>query len=372
MKYRRMPIEIESPEQRGYDLVTYNLTESSVTDQSLGNLGLDLNSTVLAYGDHLGLKALREVLSSEHEHLGPDDVITTIGAASALFIVATSLLSNSDHLIVVDPNYITNIETPRLIGCEITKIPLSFESGFKLDLSHIRESIQPNTKLISLTSPHNPTGVCLTERDLQALVELAEANDCYLLLDETYRDMQPSPLPILAADLSDRCISVCSLSKSYGLPGIRMGWIMCRNPHLNEIFLAAKEQIFLTHSLVDEHIAHQFLIKKEQFWPAIMAKLKSHKAILKDWIAQTPYFEWIEPTGGCVCFPRVREDWAIDMGAFHDRLNGHYETYVGPGHWFEQPDRYFRIGYGYPSESELREGLKRLDANMRDLTNAAQ
>ena len=118
MKYRRMPIEIESPEQMGYDNVKFNLTESSMEDARLGDLEIDLRNTLLCYGDHQGKRELRELIADE-AGLTKDDVLLTPSAASALFMVNTALLQPGDHIIVMRPNYSTNIETPRSICCEI-------------------------------------------------------------------------------------------------------------------------------------------------------------------------------------------------------------------------------------------------------------
>jgi DNA-binding transcriptional MocR family regulator len=116
VKYKRTPIEIESPEQFGYERIAYNLAESSVTDANLSDLEIQPEDLVLQYGDHKGKPELRELFAGESEELGPEDVLLTVGAAGALFIVATSLLDPGDHMVVAFPNYVTNIETPRAIG----------------------------------------------------------------------------------------------------------------------------------------------------------------------------------------------------------------------------------------------------------------
>src|SRR5215218_6970632 len=217
MRYRRLPIEIESPEERGYGTIRNNLTESSVRDLSMADLDLDLDDLVLAYGDHRGDPELRAHIADQ---TGPGietaHVIATPGAAGALFMVATSLLDAGDHLVVARTNYSTNIETPRLIGAEASHLDLRFEDGFRLDLDRLRSLVHPGaTKLISLTYPHNPTGVLITLEELQTVVEIAEYAGAWLLVDETYRELtHGTPLPS-AATLSPRAISVCSLSKAY-------------------------------------------------------------------------------------------------------------------------------------------------------------
>ena len=165
MRYERMPIEVESPEEIGYNTIRYNLSESSITDQRLSDFGLVLPDVPLVYNEHRGSVTLRSLIVEGIPGLSAADVLITGGAAGALFIVSTALLSASDHLVVVRPNYATNIETPRAIGCDISFLDLSFDQGFKLDIEALSALLRPETKLISITCPHNPTGVMLTEDD---------------------------------------------------------------------------------------------------------------------------------------------------------------------------------------------------------------
>jgi aspartate/methionine/tyrosine aminotransferase len=366
LKYRRMPIEIESPEQFGYDNIKCNLTESSVTDMSLSTLNLDLSSLVLAYTDHLGKPELRQLLAAEGKGISPENVIVTPSAAAALFIVATSLLEKSDHLVVMHPNYATNIETPRTIGCEIDFLNLAFDQNFRFDIDQLATLIRPETKLISLTTPHNPTGTTLTKNDLLAATALAEKHGCYLLVDETYREMNFNGPTPLAASLSPCCISVASMSKSYGLPGIRIGWIITQNQQLNENFLAAKEQIFICNSIIDEEIAYQVLSRKAQILTPILQRNRQGFEIVKAWIEGQDIFEWVQPSGGVVCFPRIKSASGVDIDAFYNILNEKYKTFVGPGHWFGMDRHFMRIGFGWSSMSELEEGLGNLSEAARE------
>ena len=363
MKYRRMPIEIDSPEQMGYGNIRFNLAESSLSDQRFHDLELDLSGVVFAYGDHLGKPELRELIAID-AGVEPNHVMITVGAVSALFIIHTVLLQPGDHMVVVHPNYATNIETPRAIGANVDFLRLSFETGWRVNINELERLIRPETKLVSLTTPHNPTGVMLPESDLRAIIKIVEARGCKLLIDETYREMGFSAPPPVAASLSDRVISVSSMSKSYGLPGIRLGWLICRDAALNEQFLAAKEQIFISTSLVDEEIAYQALRQKPVFLGRLLAHLKTNFEITRDWMdAQNQSgqsgFEWVEPTGGSVGFPRIKPGLNVDTDEFHKALNDG-GTFVGPGHWFECDRRYFRLGFGWPTSEELRGGLEGL------------
>jgi aspartate/methionine/tyrosine aminotransferase len=366
MNYSRMPIELESPEQLGYDTIRYNLSESSVADRRLGELNLKLDDILLCYGDHRGAPDLRALVAKTGEGLAADDVLITAGAAGALFIISTSMLKAGDHIVVVRPNYATNIETPRAIGCDLSFIDLRFEDGFRLDLGKIEEAIRPGTKYVSVTYPHNPTGVMISPDELRALIDLVERRGIRLLVDESYREMTSGPMLPLAAGLSDRVISVSSLSKTYGIPGIRIGWLVTRDSALMETFLAAREQIGISGSMVDEYIAYVALSRREDWLAFNNARIASAFAIVKDWIASEPLVEWVEPSGGCVCFPRIVPSANVDVAGFHERLYRKHDTYVGRGRWFEQDDRHFRIGYAWPNEDELRKGLAAISAAIRE------
>ncbi|CAI7603382.1 unnamed protein product [Penicillium bialowiezense] len=347
MKYNRMPIEIESPEEYGYENIKYNLSESSITDQSLGSLGLQVPDLKLLYNEHQGSTALRKLVIQGSKGLNHNDVLITTGAAGALFIIASSQLNVNDHLVVVRPNYATNLETPRALGCEISFIDLKFESGFQLDLTDIRAAIKPNTKIVSITTPHNPTGTGMSLEKLNALVELTKENGLILLVDETYADISYDGRLPIAASLGDHVISVSSLSKSYGIPGIRLGWLINKSPVLQETFLAAKEQISISGSVVDEWIAEQVLTRKDGILSATIREMEHRREIVAAWIEKDDLLDWVRPDGGIVCFPRIKPGFepAGGLAAFYHRLLHKYGTYVGPGHWFELPDTYFRLGY---------------------------
>jgi aspartate/methionine/tyrosine aminotransferase len=273
---------------------------------------VDLGGLILRYGDHRGLLELRErvaadggrSLPSDATPLAPEHVLATVGAAGALFLIATSLLEAGDEIVVVRPNYATNLETPRAIRADVRILDLSYEEGWQVDPERIAGLLTPQTRLVSVTNPHNPTGAVMNAPTLRAILDLVEAHPrAHLLVDETYREMTfGGPLPPVAA-LSSRAIGVSSLSKSYGLPGIRLGWLTTRDPGLLMTLLAAKEQIHITGSLVDETIGARALARREALLPE------------------------------------------------------RFGTAVGPGHWFEQPRTHFRLGYGWPTLEELRAGL---------------
>ncbi len=365
MNYLRMPIEIESPEQMGYDQIKNNLTESSCADVALGDLGLDLRGLLVAYCDHRGKPELRELIAQDSGLASRDAILMTPGAAGALFIIATTLLGPDDHILVVRPNYATNLETPRAIGCHVDIYDLKFEEGFDIDPARVAAMLHPKTKYLSITLPSNPTGVVWSEARLRQLIALAESRGIKLLVDETYREMTFAGALPVAASLSPAAISVSSLSKTYGLPGIRMGWIATQDPALQERFLAGKEQIVICNSVVDEEIAWQFLRRKAELLPAIRREIAERFALVRRWYGAQDELEWVEPQGGVVAFPRIKPALRVDVDQFYRTLQERHGTFVGPGHWFEMDRRFMRIGFGWPRRAELTAGLEAITAAVR-------
>jgi len=369
MKYVRMPIEAESPEQVGFDRIRFNLCESSMRDRPLSDLHLDAEEfakLLLAYGDHMGHPGLRERIAAVSGVVS-DEVLVTAGAAGALFLFATSLLDRGDHLVVMRPNYATNIETPRAIEADISYLDLSFAEGYRLDLDKLAALIRPNTKYISLTCPHNPTGTMIPETDLRAILRMVESRNCWLLFDETYRELAYDQMLPTAASLSERAVSVSTFSKTYGIPGIRVGWLLCRNQELLQLLLSAKEQIGICGSAVDEELAYQAMLRRVEWMPEIQRRVREAFHTVRRWMEGNPYFEWVEPQGSVVCFPRIRPELAVDIDHFYQVLNERYGTFVGPGHWFEQPRSQMRVGFGWPTPEELAQGLQNLNQAIQDV-----
>jgi aspartate/methionine/tyrosine aminotransferase len=191
-----------------------------------------------------------------------------------------------------------------------------------------------------------------------------------LLCDETYRDLtHAEPLP-LAASLSDRAVSVASLSKAYGLPGLRVGWAITRDAALRETLLAAKEQIVICGATLDEAIAAAVLSDRDRILPPIRELVADHLQRVAGWIDGDDRVEWVRPEGGVVCFPRIRPDVPVDLERFYDLLLERHGTYVGPGHWFDADRRHFRVGFGWPSTSDLDAGLAALSKSLDETVPA--
>lgn len=368
MQYKRMAIEAESPEEMGYGNIRFNLAESSVRDIYVKDLGIDLSETFLCYTEHRGDALLRERIVADSAPLNASNVLVMPGAAGALFLIATALLKQGNHLVVLRPNYATNLETPRAIGCDISFIDLSFEKNFQFSVEEIKAAIRPETRLISITTPHNPTGVEYSQSLIKELAELAAEKGIHLLVDETYRDLHLNgEAQPYAASFHPNIISVASLSKAFGAPGIRTGWVISQDSALMDLLLAAKEQMIICGSVLDEKVAEHILAHKAAVLDKTLALAKRNFAFFASWMENNAYLEWVKPSAGVVAFPRIKNAEQYRLEDFHRHLFEKYSTVVGPGHWFEQESRYMRIGFGYPEEAEFQQGLQNLVQALEDL-----
>lgn len=358
MYFKRMKIEEESPEQFGYDRIRYNLTESSTTDKTLADVGITLPpDLLLSYGDHLGHSGLRELLAKDYS-VDKDNIIVTVGACMAIFIIYSTLLKPGDHVVVMYPNYPADIDITHSLGCDAEYYRLRQENDFRFDVDELAKMIRPETKLVNITYPHNPTGTMIDPKDLKRIVKICEEKKVYLLVDETYGDLtfgeRTTPR---AASLSPWAISIESLSKAVGIPGIRTGWIASQDSELILHMVAAKEQICICGSIVDEECAYQVIRRKADILRPIKEDIAVKFAIVKEFMAHQDVLDWVEPKGGVVCFPWIKPEIDLDIAEYHRVLNEKYGTFIGPGHWFGLDDRHFRVGYAWPSTDELKAGL---------------
>jgi aspartate/methionine/tyrosine aminotransferase len=357
MAFKRMEIE------RWFDRYQYetefDIGESGVKYLKLNELDIDLGEIPLRYGHHYGDPQLREQILQDYPGFGIDNLLVTNGAGEAIFTVIASLVSPDEQVIVEFPNFPSLYEVPLSLDRDVKFAQLRFENRFQLDTDELIHQIEPRTKLIVLTHPNNPTGSNISLDDLEKLVEVVESKNIYLLMDETYREMTFGQSLPPAALLSDRVISITSMSKTFSIPGVRIGWIAA-NRELNEFFVATREQVTICNSIISERIAHLVLQRKDEILEKNRAITTKNLEILRQWIEPRNDLEWIPPEGGVVAFPRIVG--GISSQEVCQHLIETYKTFVVPGYVFGMPE-YLRIGFGSDTD-ELIEGLSRLDKTL--------
>lgn len=330
----------------------YNIGESGVKAFTIKSLGIDLSNVCLRYGFHKGKPELRKLIAEDYG-VDYNRVVVTTGASEAIFTVMASVTRHGDHVVIEHPNYPSLYEVPYGLGCRVEYLRLRYEDGFKPNLGELEDLIKPETKLVALTHPNNPTGSMISKRELEKLIELVERKGVYLLFDETYRELSLNGKLPPAATLSDRVISVSTMSKAYGLPGIRIGWVVASKEIIDSV-CAVREQLTICNSIIGEEIALSVLKRKEEILREVLSRVKENIRFLKDWMSKQDDLDWIPPEGGVVCFPRLKIN-ASSM-EFCKRLIEEYKTFTVPGECFEFKG-HFRIGFGGDS-AELRSGLE--------------
>ena len=365
MWFKRMELEVWFDRYQ-YE-IEYDIGESAVKTLRLKDVSVDLENVSLRYGYHKGLPELREAVVEQYSNLNENNIVVTTGASEANFVVVSALAGPGDHVIVEHPNYPSLYEVPRSLGCEVSLFSLRFEDDFRPDLDRLKTLIRPETKLISLTHPNNPTGSMMTKEELQEVIRFVEEKDIFLLFDETYRHMasDQSLLPP-AASLSEKAISISSMSKCFGLPGIRTGWLATTNSKVLAEVLAIREQVSIANNALSEVIAVSVLKRKDEFLQKARSRIEKNREVVAEWMRQQSGFEWVCPEAGVVCLPRLVEPVTITPEKLYRQLAEDYKTFVVPGRCFEMDERYFRIGFGADA-AEIQTGLQNLTAAFMDL-----
>lgn len=343
--------------------VRYDLAESTGPALRLDEL-IDVTSLAdltLEYGTTQGDLALREAIAAD-AGVEPGQVLITVGAIGAMFLVAQQ--NSHGRLLILTPSFPHAASVPEGLGMPVDRVPLRFEDGYRMDLDGVRAALSPETTLVSVASPQNPSGVRFAEPELRALVELvAEVSPgAAVLVDETYRSSTygGAPVPVSAAVISPRVVTCSSLSKAHGAAGLRVGWLITTDPEQYERFRNAKFLTSIACSGIDERLATEVLRRSAEVLEPRAALLDKAFGELETWAAGQPV-EVVRPDGGALCCLRLPESSFSDaeVSAFYERLPG-LDLRVAPGSWFGESDRVMRIGHGHLPPADFTEALSRL------------
>ena len=262
-------------------------------------------SLALGYTETRGMPALREEIARTYETLQPEDVLCFAGAEEAVYLAMHVLLDPGDHAVVLTPNY-QAAETVPLSICEVTGVPLRPEDGWALDVDAIEAALRPTTRLVSVNFPNNPTGAVPDPAAWQRLAELCADRGVTLFSDEVYRGLELDRTPLAqAADLSPTAVSLNVMSKAYGLPGLRIGWIACRDRELLGRLERAKHYTTICNSAPSEVLALIGLRARDVLLGRNRRIVADNLPRFAEFFGRFPeLFAWEPPQGGCVCFPR--------------------------------------------------------------------
>ncbi|GAA2964472.1 aminotransferase class I/II-fold pyridoxal phosphate-dependent enzyme [Kitasatospora cinereorecta] len=311
----RLPdFRLESYLSRWEFTARHHLTASDVQTMTLSELlafaddrdRAAFESLSLGYTETFGDPTLREVIAQTYERADAADVICFAGAEEALYLAMNVLLGVGDHAVVVTPNY-QAAETVPLALCEVTGVALDPGRDWSLDLDQVKAAIRPNTRVVSVNFPNNPTGKVISAADFTDLARLCDERGIHLFSDEVYRGLERDPAHTLpqAADLSERALSLNVTSKSLGLPGLRIGWITCRDRKLLSRLERAKHYTTICNSAPSEVLARIALKARTTILDRNRVLIASNLPLFDAFFAEfAGLFEWQAPDGGCVAYPR--------------------------------------------------------------------
>jgi len=309
------------------------------------------NTLHLGYTETFGSPSLRETIATTYDTVNTKDILCFAGAEEAIYVAMKVLLKPEDHCIVLTPNY-QAAETIPLSICSVTGVALDEDHNWALDIDKVKAAICPNTRLISINFPNNPTGAISSQDRFKELVDLCRANGIWLFSDEVYRLIERSESQRLpqAVDAYERGVSLNVMSKAYGLPGLRIGWLAAKDP----AFLLACERykhfLSICNSGPSEVLAEIALKARERILERNRHLVRNNISKLGAFFAEFPeLFEWRQPDGGCVAFVRYKGQDGVE--AFTARLveeagvlllpSSVYHSDLGP-----VPNNRFRIGFG--------------------------
>jgi len=338
----------------------FNLATSGLENAKLKDLPVSPDELEITGTDGYGYRPLIEAIAGRF-NVDPASVVTAAGTTFANHLALAALVEPGDEILMESPIYEPLLALAEYLGARVKRFRRRFDNGFAVSPEEIARNMTTQTRLIVVTNFHNPTGVLTNADTMRRIGELAAANNARVLVDEVYLEMLFSDPPQTAFHLGDRFVVTASLTKAFGLSGLRCGWILAepelaaRMWRLNDLFAATPV-----------HAGERLSLVALKQLPAIAtrakARLDQHRQWLSEFLDSRDDLEAVRPALGSIMFPRVQSDSADEL---IELLRQKYETSVVPGRFFEMP-AHFRLGLGGNSE-ELREGLDRLGRALDEL-----
>lgn len=355
----------------------YNLCASDVETHTMNEvlqmadeetLGL-WNQLELNYTEPKGLpELLREISYIYGPNISDENVLCFAGAEEGIYCMAQVLLKPTDHAIVITPCYQSLESLPASI-CSITKVSLKFQEQWKIDINAIKEAIKPNTKLLVINFPHNPSGALIAKEEQKELIQLARKHDLWIFSDEVYRllefNITDRLMPI--ASVYEKGISLSVMSKAYGLAGLRIGWVACQQTEILDAMGELKHYLSICNSAPSEVLALIALRASDKIHSRNHTLLLNNFELLKNFFkTYSGLFEWIQPKAGCIGYPLFKGRQSVDR--FADELLDDFGVLILPSSVYDEAGNHFRIGFGRKTLPESLGQLSRfIEKNLSSL-----
>lgn len=314
----------------------------------------------LKYTEPFGYPPLRTAISNAmYQNMQAENILCFAGAEEGIYCALYTLCEPGDHVIVFTPCYQSLKEIPQANGCELTTIDLKEQNNWQICLNDVEAAIKPNTKCLVMNFPHNPTGQTISQQSLEDLVNLLASRDIWLFSDEVYRYLgTPStPWASPAADLYDKAISLGVMSKAFGMPGLRVGWIACQDQSMLHDIKRMKDYASICNSAPSEILSLITLRNHQHFLDRNNRIVAHNLSLLEAFYSQNEQtFQWVKPEGGCIGFVNYLIDEPVD--AFCEQLVHQHGILLMPASVYDYPSNHFRIGFGRRNMPEVLELFK--------------
>jgi aspartate/methionine/tyrosine aminotransferase len=314
--------------------------------------------TWLGYTESQGHPALRKEIAKIYETIQPDEVLVHSGAEEAIFLFMLAALKAGDHVVVHAPHYQSLSEVAKGMGCDVSLWQAREENNWALEMDELRQLIRPSTKVVIINTPHNPTGYLMSKSDFETLNGIVKENNLLLFCDEVYRESEYDPEQRLPAgcDMGEHALSLGVTSKTYGLAGLRIGWVATKNRKIYEAMAALKDYTTICNSAPSEFLAEVALRIRQKLIARNVGIIKYNLETVDDLFARhADLFNWVRPSAGSMGFPKLLKGNAED---FCDDLAKTAGVLLLPGTLYDLPGNHFRIGMG---RKNLPQAVKRLE-----------
>lgn len=337
----------------------YNLANSGILGCDLNDLSLTIDDLVINGPNHEGYAPLKESIAAKYG-VRADHVVTSQGTSMANFLAMATVVERGDEVLVEQPAYDPLLSALNYLGAEIRRFARRFEDGYRIDVDELKRLITPRTRLIVITSPHNPSGVVVDQTTLKQIGELAREAGAIVLVDEVYRDILFEDAPPVAARLGSQFITTSSLTKSYGLNGLRCGWILC-DPELAERMRRLNDLFGSVGSMPSDALSVAAFRQLDRLEARTRAMIEPNAELVRQFLLEhKDALDCIVPPRSMIVFPRLKRH--DDSKPLHDSLR-RFETSIVPGKFFEAP-RHFRLGFAVKTE-DVAVGLQNLSRALR-------
>jgi len=317
-----------------------------------------LQQVWLGYTESQGSPALRAEICKLYEKIEPDDVLVHTGAGEAIFLFMFAAFKEYDHVIVHSPGYQSLAEVARAAGCDISPWRAREENGWALDLDELRHLMRTNTKAIIINTPHNPTGYLMSREDYEAIHKFAKEKKLLLFSDEVYRESEYDPATRLpaACDYGEYAVSLGVTSKTYGLAGLRIGWVATKNRRIYEKMALLKDYTTICNSAPSEFLAEVAMRNRQKLAERNINIIKQNLEVVDELFARYPsLFTWVRPQAGSMAFPRYLGG---NVEKFCDDLVNKAGIMLLPGTVYDDSQNHFRLGLGRKNLPQAVERLK--------------